>query len=44
MFGASSLRDVKWVDDMNEQGRMTTTENRKLDVQHQDITHYEEFI
>ena len=34
----------KCVYDMHEQDKMTTQENCKLDVQHQDITQYRKFV
>ena len=37
-------RNKKGVYDMHEQDKMTTQENCKLDVQHQDITQYGKFI
>ena len=37
-------RNKKGVYDMHEQDKMTTQENCKLDVQHQDITQYQKFI
>ena len=40
----TTLEIRKWVYDMHEQDKMTTQENCKLDVQHQDITQYRKFI
>ena len=40
----TTLEIRKWVYDMHEQDKMTTQENCKLDVQHQDITQYQKFI
>ena len=38
------LRNKKGVYNMHEQDKMTTQDNCKLDVQHQDITQYRKLI
>jgi len=40
----TTLEIKKWVYDMHEKDKMTTQENCKLDMQHQDITQYRKFI
>ena len=41
---STTLKTKKWVYDMHEQDKMTTQDNCKLDVQHQDITQYRKLI
>ena len=41
---STTLEMKKKVYGMHEQDKMTTQENCKLDVQHQDITQYQRFI